>query len=262
MMELDGPYLRERLREGGRLGVFWSVLGSPALVEVSVEAAPDAIVLDAQHGLWSRSAIEHVIGAVGWKKPVLVRTVDGSPRSVSAALDAGAEGVIVPLIETGEQAAQAVAAARFPPEGERSGGGVRPLKGDFSAYYGQAVRRTVVGAMIETVRGLENVAEIAAVRGLDFVLVGTGDLALSLGIASPSDPRHEEACRAIFDACREAVTPCAIFTPNAAEAARRATQGYALTVVANDMEIIASGFGAAMTRFGKTRTGQPESVAP
>src|SRR5690606_12025884 len=114
---------------------FWSVLGSSALVEVAVEAAPDAVVLDAQHGLWSRQAIEHVVGTVGWKKPVLVRTVDGTSRSLGEALDAGAEGVIAPLVETAGQAAAIVAAARFPPEGERSGGGVRPLKGNFLAYY-------------------------------------------------------------------------------------------------------------------------------
>lgn len=248
MMDLKEPFLRERVRQGGRLGVFWATLGSPALVEVAVGAAPDAVVLDAQHGLWSRQAIEQVIGTVGWKTPVLVRTMDGTSRSVSEALDAGAEGVIVPLVETGDQAAKAVTAARFPPDGERSGGGVRPLKSDFSAYYKSAVGRTVVGVMIETVRGLDNAAEIAAVPGLDFVLVGTGDLALSLGVA-PSDPRHETACRAIFDACRSATLPCAIFTPNAAEAARRAAQGYALTVVVNDIDVVSSGLSAAMRQF-------------
>lgn len=262
MIAREGAVLRERLRAGERLGVFWSILGSPALVEVAVEAGPDAVVLDAQHGLWSRRTVEEVLGAVGAATPVLVRTADGSAPSIGAALDAGAEGVIVPLVEAAGQAAEAVAAARFPPEGRRSGGGVRPLKGDFAAYCDRAGRRTVVGVMIETIRGLENAAAIAAVPGIDFVLIGTGDLALSLGIAPPADPRHEEACRAIFDACRAAAMPCAIFTPNAAEAARRAAQGYAMTVVANDMEIIASGFGAAMARFGKSRVGQPGGAAP
>jgi len=245
------PVLRERLRAGERLGVFWSVLGSPALVEVAVEAGPDAVVLDAQHGLWSRQTIEEALGAVGAGTPVLVRTADGAAASVGAALDAGAEGVVVPLVETGQQAADAVAAARFPPEGRRSGGGVRPLKGDFAAYCSRAGQRTVVGVMIETVRGLENAAAIAATPGLDFVLIGTGDLALSLGSASPSDPRHEEACRAVFDACRKAAMPCAIFTPNAAEAARRAAQGYVLTVVANDLEVVASGLAVSLAQFRK-----------
>ncbi len=242
--------LRDRLRGGERLGVFWSSFGSSALVEVAVEAGPDAVVLDAQHGLWDRRTLEEVLGAVGAALPVLVRTADGTAPAIGAALDAGAEGVVVPLVETGTQAAEAVAAARFPPEGRRSGGGVRPLKGDFGAYCGRANQRTVVGVMIETVRGVENAAEIVATPGLDFVLIGTGDLALSLGVA-PSDPKHEAACRAVFDACKKAAMPCAIFTPNAAEAARRAAQGYALTVVANDLEVVASGLSAALATFRK-----------
>lgn len=180
MFAPDKPSMRERIRAGEPIGVFWSVLGSPALVEVAVEAGPDAVVLDAQHGLWSRQAIEQVVGTAGRERPILVRTADGSPRSISEALDLGAEGVIVPLVETGEQAAQAAAASRFPPEGHRSGGGVRPLKSDFGAYYSRAVERTVVGVMIETALGLQNAGEIAATTGVDFVLIGTGDLALSL----------------------------------------------------------------------------------
>src|SRR5690606_19111956 len=121
MMELAGPALRETLRSGGKAGVFWSILGSPALVEAAAQAKPDAIVLDAQHGLWSRQAIEQVVGTVGWKRPVLVRTADGTPPSISAALDAGAEGVVVPLVESATEAAAVVAAARFPPHGQRSG---------------------------------------------------------------------------------------------------------------------------------------------
>jgi 2-keto-3-deoxy-L-rhamnonate aldolase RhmA len=243
--------LRERLRGGERLAVFWSSFGSPALVEVAVETGPDAVVLDVQHGLWSRGTLEEVLGAVGAATPVLVRTADGTAAAIGSALDAGAEGVIVPLVETGAQAAAAVAAARFPPEGRRSGGGVRPLKGDFAAYCARAGRRTVVGVMIETAGGVENAADIAATPGLDFVLIGTGDLALSLGIAAPADPRHEEACRAVFEACRAAAMPCAIFTPNAAEAARRAAQGYALTVAANDIGVVSSGVAAALAAFRK-----------
>ena len=249
MIEQEKPFLRERLRQGGALGVFWSVLGSPALVEIAVEAAPDAVVLDAQHGLWSRQAIEQVVGTVGWKRPVLIRVADGRPVSISEALDSGAEGVIVPLIETQEQASSAVAAARFPPHGRRSGGGVRPLKADFMNYYHAAKERTVVGVMIETVAGVRNAAAIAATPGIDFVLIGTGDLGLSLGGIPGSHPDHKQACRSIQDACRDAGVPCAIFTSNADDAVTRRAEGYALVVAANDLDVVASGFGAAMQRF-------------
>lgn len=253
MLEQDGPYLRERLRDGGTLGVFWSAFGSPALVEVAVEARPDAMVIDAQHGLWDRQAIEHAVGTVGAKTPVLIRIADARPGSIGEALDSGAEGIIVPLIETPEQASAAVAAARFPPHGHRSGGGVRPLKSDFMKYYNAANERTVVGIMIETVLGMDNAGAIAATPGLDFILIGTGDLGLSLGGIPTSHPDHQQACRSIKDACGKAGVPCAIFTANAGDAAKRTAEGYALVVAANDLEVVASGFAASMNRFGEAR---------
>lgn len=244
------PFLRDRLRSNEPLGVFWAALGSPAVVEIAAASRADAIVLDVQHGLWDRQSIEQAIGTVGGRVPVLVRTLDGAPGSISTALDAGAEGVIVPLIETAEEAAAAAAAGRYPPKGRRSGGGVRPLM-DFGAYYRRADERTIVGVMIETVPGVENAAAIAATPGIDFVLIGTGDLSLSLGVSAQPDPRHEQACRTVHEACRDAGLPCAIFTMNAGEAARRAAEGYALTVLANDMDLLASGFAGAAAQFAQ-----------
>ncbi|MDF2808991.1 MAG: hypothetical protein K0S56_22 [Microvirga sp.] len=249
MFERSGPSLRKRLQQGGPIGVFWFAMGSPALVEVSDEASPDAIVIDAQHGLWDRQSIEHAVGAVGRHTPVLIRTADNAPSSISQALDSGAEGVLVPLIETDDQAAQAVAASRFPPHGHRSGGGIRPLKGDFAAYCAAANERTIVGVMIETERGVRNAAAIANTPGIDFVLIGTGDLALSVGCFPKIDARHEDACRTVFDACRNAGVPCGIFTPSADAAAKRINEGYALAVVANDIGVTASGFSSSMTQF-------------
>src|SRR5213076_3019406 len=121
--------------------------------------------------------LEHAVGLVSNRVPILVRTAENSAISISQALDTGAEGVIVPLIETDEQAAAAVAAARFPPHGQRSGGGVRPLTRDYAA----ANDRTVVGVMIETERAVHNASAIANTKGIDFVFIGTGDLAISLG---------------------------------------------------------------------------------
>ena len=100
-----------------------------------MQAKPDAIVIDAQHGLWDRKSLEDTLGIVSSAAPVLVRVAENSLAAIGQALDAGAEGVIVPLIETDHEAAAAVAASRFPPEGARSGGGVRPLGGNFGSYY-------------------------------------------------------------------------------------------------------------------------------
>src|SRR5262249_51882139 len=151
----------------------------------------------------------------------------------------------VPLIETDQEAAAAVAAARFPPVGIRSAGGVRPLGGNFANYYAQANARTVVGVMIETQRGVHNAAAIANTPGIDFVLIGTGDLALSLGGFPSADPRHEQACRTVLDACRKAQIPCAIFTGSTEAALKRRREGYALVVTANDVDVVSRGFSTA-----------------
>src|SRR5947209_3165191 len=204
--------LRARFARKSPIGAFWMTTGSTAVMEVAAEAAPDAIVIDAQHGLWDRTNLEHAVGLVSNRVPVLVRTGDASAISISQALDTGAEGVIAPLIETDAQAAAAVVAARFPPHGSRSGGGVRPLTRDFARYYAAANDRTVVGVMIETQRGVHNASAIANTKGIDLVFVGTGDLAISLGGFPNVDKRHEDACKTVLDTCRAVGVPCGIFT--------------------------------------------------
>jgi kynurenine formamidase/2-keto-3-deoxy-L-rhamnonate aldolase RhmA len=241
--------LRARFARNLPLGVFWMSTGSTAVMEIAAEAAPDAIVIDAQHGLWDRRTLEHAVGLVSNRVPVLVRTADASAISISQALDTGAEGVIVPLIETDAQAAAAVAAARFPPHGSRSGGGVRPLTKDFARYYAAANDRTVVGVMIETQRGVHNASAIAHTKGIDFVLIGTGDLAISLGGFPNVDKCHEEACQTVLAACRSANVPCGIFTVSAEAAAKRRAEGYAFVTVANDVDVLSRGFKGAVTKF-------------
>jgi kynurenine formamidase/2-keto-3-deoxy-L-rhamnonate aldolase RhmA len=248
MFDPTRPSLRSRLARKAPLGAFWMSLGSATVVEIAAGAKPDAIVIDAQHGLFDRQTLEHAVGAASRHAGVLVRTSENTPMAISQALDSGAEGVIVPLIELDHQAADAVAAARFPPQGHRSAGGVRPLAGDFAQYCALANAHTVVGVMIETQRGVRNAAAIAQTPGIDFVLIGTGDLAMSLGVV-PGDPRHEQACRTVLEACRAAHLPCAIFTGHAEAAIARRREGYNLVVVANDIEIVGRGFSSAMKRF-------------
>jgi kynurenine formamidase/2-keto-3-deoxy-L-rhamnonate aldolase RhmA len=260
MFDLSRASLRSQLGQKLPLGVFWMNIGSATVLELAANAKPDAIVIDAQHGLWDRQSTEHAVAAASRYAPVLVRTAENSPIAIGQALDSGAEGVIVPLIETDAEAAAAIAAARFPPRGLRSAGGVRPLGGNFANYYAQANARTVVGVMIETQRGVHNAAAIANTPGIDFVLIGTGDLAISLGGFPSADPRHEQACRTVFETCKAARIPCAIFTGTTEAAIRRRREGYALVVVANDIDIVTRGFSSAMNQFNQDG-GKPINAA-
>lgn len=233
--------LAARMRAGETLGVIWCALGSAALAEMAGKAGPDAVVIDLQHGLFDRRELEAAVGLAG--VPALARVADNSAVAIAMGLDAGAVGVIVPLVESAEEAARAVDFARYPPHGRRSAGGVRPLTA-FGAYH-RAAADTLVVVMIETAAGVQAAAAIAATPGLDAVFIGTGDLALSLGCA-PGDPAHVAACAAVLAACQAAGLPCGAFTGTTADAVARRAQGYRLVVIENDISLAVTGFAAAM----------------
>ena len=153
------------------------------------------------------------------------------------------------MIESGKQAAAAAAAAHYPPKGIRSGGGIRPLR-DFGAYVAAAAEAITVGVMIETKKGLANAAEIAAAENVDFVFLGTGDLALSLATA-PGSKAHADACAEILQASRKAGTPCGTFSFGGASAAAKIAEGYAMAVVHNDVSAMSEAFGAEAAAFRK-----------
>lgn len=227
------PGFKQDLRQGRTVGCFWLSLGSVPLAEFAADAGAAAVVFDAQHGLWQRDRLESAIGLVRERLIALVRVADCDRFHIGSALDAGAEGVIIPLIETAEQAARAIDWSRYPPLGSRSCGGVRPL-GDFAAYKEQAARTTVVALMIETGTGLENVADIVRSPGLDMIFIGPGDLSLSLGVES-SSPELETAIGKIKAACDGANISCGIFTSDIDQARRRRGQGYCLVVLGDDI---------------------------
>ncbi|PCI47779.1 MAG: hypothetical protein COB49_06740 [Alphaproteobacteria bacterium] len=226
-------YFKEALSRKHTVGCFWLSLGSVALAEFAVDGGAEAVVFDAQHGLWQCDNLESAIGQVRNHLIALVRVADCTRFDISQALDAGAEGVIVPLIETAEQAALAVEWSHYPPGGSRSGGGVRPLR-DFATYREHADRTTVTALMIETRRGLDNVADIVRTPGLDMIFIGTGDLSLSLGLKM-DDPGLEKAIQDIRDTCDGANIGCGIFTSGIEQAMKRRQQGYCLVVLSDDI---------------------------
>lgn len=242
-----GFAVRSRLSKGEALGAVWLSLGSVAIAELAGRAGADIIILDLQHGLWERRDVEAAVGLASLTTPVMIRVAENSAFAIGSALDAGAAGLLVPMVETATQAQAAVAAARFPPHGNRSGGGVRPLSMGFANYLEQAAG-IAVGVMIETVAGVKAARDIAAVPGLDFILIGTGDLSLSYaGVGQTGGVA--DACQTVRRACVDAGIACGMFTTSI-DAARRAREdGFVLVVVANDIDLVNSGFAAAAEQF-------------
>ena len=254
--------LRERLRAGDTIAAFWLDLGSVAAAEVMADCHPDAIIFDLQHGLWDRASLFHAFAAIRGKSQPIVRVAENSATAIGEALDLGAAGVIVPLIETAAEARAAVAAAKYPPEGHRSAGGIRPIM-DFTNYAAAANKSLMVGVMIETAKGLKNAAAIAAVPGVDLVFIGPGDLSLSLGEFPEPGAKHEAAMQAILAACRKAKTPCGLFTNHASFAVERMRQGFQFVLLGNDQDFLQSAAKSTAMRFagGGRKTSLKGAVA-
>jgi 2-keto-3-deoxy-L-rhamnonate aldolase RhmA/NAD(P)-dependent dehydrogenase (short-subunit alcohol dehydrogenase family) len=231
--------LKSRLAAGETLSALWMDLGSTGVAEVMSEARPDVMIFDMQHGLWDRRSLFDGFAAIRGKCAPLVRVAVNNPVVIGEALDMGAAGVIVPLVETAAEAKAAVAAAKYPPAGNRSAGGTRPLL-DFTRYATTANDTVLVSVMIETALGLKNAAAIAAVPGVDLVFIGPGDLSISMGEFPDPGPKHEAAIQTILAACRKAKTPCGLFTFHASFAVERMRQGFQLVLWGNDHDFLMS----------------------
>jgi 4-hydroxy-2-oxoheptanedioate aldolase len=190
--------LRARLAAGGPAIGLWAAIPSPLTAEAVALAGPDYVVADQQHGALEPTTLMAMLQAIaGAGSAPLVRVARNEPFAIGQALDLGAQGVIVPMVESGEEAARAVAACRYAPEGIRSFGALRAGAGE----------RPLCLVMIETRAGLENAAGIAATPGLDGIYIGPSDLALSLGLQPTVRLEHPpvlEALAVIHAACADA----------------------------------------------------------
>lgn len=229
------------LRARRQLIGYWSLLDAPVAVERLARVGYDYIALDAQHGLFGYQGMLHNLMAIDTKGSTavgMVRVEANDPAPIGRALDAGATGVIVPLVDSGQDAADAVAAVRYPPLGNRSFGPMRSgLR--IGPAPAEAHDQTVVLAMIETANGLANVEEICATPGLDGIYVGPSDLRLAIGGATSTDPavagEFETALVTVREAAATAGIAAGIHNPDGASAARRIAEGFTFATVASDV---------------------------
>jgi 4-hydroxy-2-oxoheptanedioate aldolase len=168
--------LREKLNANVTIGT-WLQIGSSQTAEIMGQVGLDWVILDTQHGGMSESDLLPIIQALSSTgTPALVRVNWLDPALIMRAGDLGADGVVIPMVNTPEDAELAVRSIRYPPRGMRSFG---PLR---NYFIGGETRETLCLCMIETVEALANVEKIAAVPGVDGLLVGPADLALSMGL--------------------------------------------------------------------------------
>ena len=247
--------LREAWAEGRPAFGLWSMMpGSSFGVELLCAARPDYVCVDQQHGLSDLAALVPMLAAAEAAGVTpLVRVPRNDPADIGKVLDAGARGIIVPLVNDASEATRAARACRYPPEGSRSYGPVRAsvvLETGDPAALGREVSCIV---MVETREGLQNVEEIAATPGVDGIYVGPADLALSLGLQPNFDvvePEHVEAVARIKEACKRHGIAAGIHTTSAETAKKHAGAGFGMITAGTDATFLAD---AARARLNTVR---------
>lgn len=231
--------LAEKLRSGARTVGYWVLSDNPQAVERIAGTGYDYVCFDAQHGLLDYRAILTGLTALDARGCAgLVRVQDNQQFWIGQALDAGAAGVIIPMVNSAADARAAVAACRYPPVGRRSMGPVR-AELRFPTTPARTDAAVLCLPMIETGEGLENVEEIAATPGVDGLYIGPSDLRLGLGGATPDDPAYDEVFAAALERVRAAAAAAGIVagihTPSGDVAARRFAEGFTWVSVASDL---------------------------
>lgn len=168
------------------LGIFISSL-DPAVTDIMGSAGFDFVVLDGEHGRFARADVEsHVRAARAGGVIPFVRVLDDSPTLIQSMLDLGAQGILVPHVETAAQAAAAVAASRYAPRGRR---GMCPAcnaggygMADWPTHVGESDANVMIVPVLESKQAIDNASEILSVDGIDMALFGPGDLSADMGI--------------------------------------------------------------------------------
>ncbi len=250
--------VKQLWREGKpAVGGFLSIPSSFS-AEVMSHTGLDWLCVDMQHGCIDYSDAVVMLTAISTTAVTpLVRVPWNEPSMIMKVLDAGAYGVIVPMVSNRAEAERAVAACRYPPAGIRSNGPNRALLYGGADYQKNADREMLCIAMIETAEGIGKMDEIISTPGLDAVYIGPTDLALSLGLPAVMDndePKHVATVNKILETCRKHKVAAAMHTASAKYTQRYIDQGFNMVMLISDR--------LAMANFMKAEVGKLTGWTP
>jgi 4-hydroxy-2-oxoheptanedioate aldolase len=243
---------RDRLRGDGRpLVATFVIVPRIEIVEIAAVAGFDAVILDQEHGPLGKADLPSLVAAAqGSGISGLVRVRECRPKEIEAALDAGADGVVVPHVSSGAAAADAVAASRFAPEGRRGANPwVRAARyGAAADFQATANDRSACLAMVEGRAGIDNVDAILATPGLDAIFMGPVDLSHALGVPGEAEhPLVVDAVRDLVGRGRERGVATAVFAPSPEAARRWLELGVRLVALSVDTALALDGFSRALS---------------
>lgn len=234
--------LLERWREGGAAVGGWLAVGNAYTAELMGMLGFHWLCIDLQHGQVAEADLHSMLPAIAATPTVpLVRVAWNRPEAIMKALDAGAMGVIVPMVNDAGSAREAVRACRYPPQGLRSFGPIRAgMRG--LADPAEANRQIACIVMIETQQALDNIDEILAVPGIDAIYVGPSDLGLARGRSARGDTDeagHAEDVEYIAQRAQQQGVVAGIHTSSLAYAQRWLAVGFRMVTLGSDSGFMA-----------------------
>ena len=230
----------------------WLKVPSSVTAEVAALSGFDYVCIDMQHGFSDRNDLIPMLQAIQPHSPrAIVRVPSNAPSVIGWALDAGATGVIVPLVNSAEEAEKAVKACLYPSKGNRSMGPTRAER-VFGEEYVQGVENSIQCLpMIETLDALNNLESILSVDGVDSIYVGPSDLSVNLGLPkgnNDGNPKFDEALEMIVSSCEKYNVVPGIHA-NSSLADIRQQQGFRILTVVEDDGAMSTGFGEVFNQM-------------
>ncbi len=251
--------LKALWRAGGVAYGSWLAIPSSISAEVVGRIGFDYVCIDLQHGMTGYESAVHMLQALNLgSAPPVVRVPWNEPGIIGRMLDAGALSIIVPMVNSPDEARAAVAACRYAPVGARSFGPLRAFLQEGPRYYAEANAEVACIPMIETVQALEDLDAILDVPGIDAVYVGPADLSITLGLPPGNNddrPEFTAALSRVVTACQKRGIVPGIHA-SAALAARRREQGFRMITVSADQVALGEASRADLRR---AREGAPGS---
>jgi 2-keto-3-deoxy-L-rhamnonate aldolase RhmA len=242
---LKAPAIKECFRQRRVvIGTWVFEFSSPGIARILASTGVDFVVYDMEHSGFGMESIGMLISQT---RPLnlaaLVRPPAGESHLIAPVLDAGANGIIVPKVESANQAARIIDACRYYPDGHRGAAFSVAhddyLPGDIADKMKAANDGMICGLLIETVTGVENVDEIVSVPGIDLIWVGFLDLSISMGIPGQFEhPRFKPALARILDACERRGIPVGILANDAHQALHYINLGFRCISYSGDIWLL------------------------
>lgn len=245
--------IRSIWKSGGAVVNGWLAIPSSFSAEVMAHQGWDTLTVDLQHGVTDYASAVAMFTAISTTSTIPIARVPWlDPGIIMKTLDAGAYGIICPMVNCKEDAEKFVHACRYPPEGGRSFGPIRATLYGGAEYPVKANETIVTLAMIETRQALDKIDEILSVKGLDAVYIGPADLSLSLGCTPTFDDVDKPVADAIdmvlAKANEHGVIPC-IHNGTPEMALKRIARGFRLVTIGSDARLMTAGAQQIMSKM-------------